>query len=75
MANRKTRVGRVIRDKMEKTVIVAVVRRATHPAYHKIIRLQAKFAAHAESGVCSVGDLVRIEESVSICPAGSKSTT
>ena len=62
MANRRTRVGRVIRDKMEKTVIVAVERRTTHPVYRKTVKRLTKFAAHAESGVCSVGDLVRIEE-------------
>jgi small subunit ribosomal protein S17 len=60
---RKTRVGIVVSDKMEKTVVVAVDRLIHHPQYHKFIRRRNKFKAHDELNGCRVGDRVLIEES------------
>ncbi len=57
------KVGRVVSDKMEKTVVVAVDYLKPHPLYRKIIRKTNKFHAHDEENTCKVGDLVRIEES------------
>ena len=61
--NRKTRVGRVVSDKSEKTVIIAVQRTTTHPLYKKLIRRTTRFMAHDEKSEARVGDLVRIVES------------
>ena len=61
-ANRKVRVGRVVSDKMEKTVVVAVERITKHPLYGKTIRKTKKFKAHDEENACQVGDRVRIME-------------
>ncbi|MCW8307034.1 30S ribosomal protein S17 [Acidiphilium sp. PA] len=60
--------GRVVSDKMDKTVTVLVERRIMHPLYKKFIRRSKKYAAHDEANVCATGDLVRIEE----CPPISK---
>nr|WP_322823028.1 30S ribosomal protein S17 [Chloroflexus sp.] len=57
-----TKVGRVVSDKMDKTVVVAVDYLKPHPLYRKIIRRTKKFHAHDEENVCKVGDTVRIEE-------------
>jgi small subunit ribosomal protein S17 len=54
--------GRVVSDKMDKTVTVLVDRRVMHPIYKKFIRRSKKYAAHDEANQCRVGDLVRIEE-------------
>jgi small subunit ribosomal protein S17 len=60
---RKTqKVGRVVSDKMTKTVVVAVDYLKPHPLYRKIIRKTSKFHAHDEENSCKVGDVVRIEE-------------
>lgn len=59
---RKTRVGIVVSDKMEKTVVVAVVRQVMHRKYGKFLRRTSKFYAHDEASTCGVGDEVRIEE-------------
>ena len=59
---RKTRVGRVVSDKMDKTVIVAVETPKRHPLYKKTIRRVVKFKAHDEKNECSAGDTVRIVE-------------
>ncbi len=59
---RKTRVGRVVSDRMQKTVVVAVDRRVTHPVYGKQIVQTSKFHAHDEKGEAHMGDTVRIEE-------------
>jgi len=59
---RKVRVGRVVSDKMEKTVVVAVETRRRHPLYHRLVRHLSKFMAHDEENRCKVGDLVRIVE-------------
>jgi len=57
-----TKVGRVVSDKMDKTVVVAVDYLKPHPLYRKIIRRTKKFHAHDEHNECKVGDTVRIEE-------------
>jgi|UniRef100_A0A7C5ELM1 small subunit ribosomal protein S17 len=59
---RKTRVGVVVSDKMDKTVVVEVKRLVAHPLYHKIIRRRKKFKAHDPQNTCRVGDKVLIEE-------------
>jgi small subunit ribosomal protein S17 len=59
---RTQKVGRVVSDKMDKTVTVAVDYLKPHPLYRKIIRKTSKFHAHDEENTCKVGDLVRIEE-------------
>jgi small subunit ribosomal protein S17 len=61
MRNRRTEVGRVVSDKMEKTVVVVVERRKAHPIYKKVMRRSAKFMAHDELG-SGEGDTVRIIE-------------
>ena len=60
--NRKVRVGRVVSDKMDKTVVVAVETFVTHPLYKKQIRKTTKFKAHDENNECKTGDIVRIME-------------
>jgi small subunit ribosomal protein S17 len=60
---RKTKVGRVVSDKMDKTIVVSVERLARHPIYKRVIRLTTKFKAHDESNDAHVGDTVLIEES------------
>lgn len=59
---RTMKVGRVVSDKMDKTVVVAVDYVRTHPLYKKRIRRTSKFYAHDENNTCKEGDLVRIEE-------------
>ncbi|MDR2259699.1 MAG: 30S ribosomal protein S17 [Azoarcus sp.] len=59
---RRTLVGRVVSDKMDKTVTVLVERRVKHPLYSKIVTRSAKYHAHVDSGVAAQGDLVEIEE-------------
>lgn len=59
---RKTRVGRVVSDKMDKTVVVAVETFVTHPLYKKHIKQTTRFKAHDENNECKVGDRVRIME-------------
>lgn len=54
--------GRVVSDKMDKTVTVLVERKVTHPLYGKIIRRSRKFHAHDETNQCHLGDIVTIEE-------------
>lgn len=58
----KVRTGRVISDKMDKTVVVEVQVAERHPLYHKTIKRAVKYKAHDENKVSKVGDLVRIEE-------------
>jgi len=60
--NRKTRVGVVVGDKMEKTVVVRVERQFKHPMYGKAVRSSKKFKAHDENDQCKEGNLVRIME-------------
>lgn len=59
---RKVRIGVVVSDKMEKTVVVAVTRQFPHPLYKKIIKRTKRYKAHDEENSCGVGDLVRISE-------------
>ena len=60
---RKTKVGRVVSDKMDKTIVVSVERLARHRLYKRVIRLTTKFKAHDETNDAHVGDTVLIEES------------
>jgi small subunit ribosomal protein S17 len=60
--NRKTRIGRVVSNKMNKTVVVAVDTYKRHPLYGKSIRRAIKYKAHDENNECSEGDIVRIIE-------------
>jgi small subunit ribosomal protein S17 len=62
MGKRKTFVGTVISDKMQKTVIVSIMRLSKHPKYSKIVKRYSKFKAHDEKNLAKVGDSVRIEE-------------
>ncbi len=59
---RKTRVGRVVSDKMDKTVVVAIEKKVLHPVYKKYVRRRKKYKAHDEHNDCHVGDEVLIEE-------------
>ena len=58
----KERVGLVVSDKMDKTVVVAVENRAPHPKYGKIVVRTRRYKAHDEENKCHVGDRVRIQE-------------
>src|SRR5262245_8357088 len=60
---RKTKVGRVVSDKMDKTIVVSVERLTRHRLYKRVIRLTTKFKAHDEANDAHVGDTVLIEES------------
>ena len=59
---RKTRVGVVVSDKMDKTVVVAIKDNVKHPLYKKIVKNTVKFKAHDEENACGVGDRVLIME-------------
>ena len=59
---RKTRIGVVISNKMEKTITVTVERKVKHPIYGKFVKKTTKFHAHDEKNECSIGDMVRIME-------------
>ena len=59
---RKTRVGKVVRDKMDKTVVVSIQDNVKHPLYKKIIKRSVKFKAHDEKNECGIGDRVMIME-------------
>ncbi|MEK7402482.1 MAG: 30S ribosomal protein S17 [Gemmatimonadota bacterium] len=61
-AMRKTRVGRVVSDKMQKTIVVAIERRVAHPVYGKMITRSKNIKAHDEENTAKAGDLVRIAE-------------
>ena len=58
----KTRVGRVVSDKMDKTVVVAVETTKRHPLYKKTIKRSVKYKAHDENNQCQLGDIVKIVE-------------
>lgn len=60
---RKMKVGRVVSDKMDKTIVVSVERLARHRLYKRVIRLSTKFKAHDETNDARIGDTVQIEES------------
>lgn len=59
---RKTRIGQVTSDKMDKTVVVSVERLVRHPLYGRIIKLTTKLKAHDEQNECRVGDKVKVME-------------
>jgi len=60
--SRKTRTGKVVSDKMDKTIVVAVEDRVAHPLYKKIIKRTYKLKAHDENNECGVGDVVKVME-------------
>ncbi len=59
---RKTRVGKVVSNKMDKTIVVAIEDNVKHPLYKKIIKRTVKFKAHDEKNECKIGDKVLIME-------------
>ena len=59
---RKVRVGKVVSNKMDKTVVVAIVDNVRHPKYGKIIKRTVKIHAHDEANVCGIGDIVEVME-------------
>ena len=59
---RKTRVGKVVSDKMDKTIVVAIKDNVRHPLYKKIIKRTIKLKAHDENNSCGIGDKVEIME-------------
>jgi small subunit ribosomal protein S17 len=61
-SSRKTRTGKVVSDKMDKTVVVAVEDRVAHPLYKKIIKRTYKLKAHDENNECGIGDRVLVME-------------
>lgn len=61
-AQRKTRVGKVVSDKMDKTIVVAVETFVRHPLYNKRVKRTTKFKAHDELNQCNIGDVVKIME-------------
>ena len=63
---RKTRTGKVVSDKMDKTVVVAVIDNVRHPLYKKIVKRTVKFKAHDEQNACGIGDTVMIMETRTI---------
>jgi small subunit ribosomal protein S17 len=62
MAEKKTFIGEVVSDKMDKTVVVKVTRRVPHPVYKKIVSRVSRLKAHDEKNECAVGDTVRVAE-------------
>ena len=61
-SRRKTRVGEVVSDKMDKTVVVAVTRLVRHPLYGRFVKKTGKFKVHDEHNECRTGDVVKIME-------------
>ncbi len=59
---RKTRTGKVVSDKMDKTIVVAVVDHVKHPLYGKIVKRTYKLKAHDEKNECAIGDTVKVME-------------
>ena len=59
---RKTRVGKVVSDKMDKTIVVAIADHVKHPTYGKIIKRTVKIHAHDENNACGIGDTVKVME-------------
>ena len=60
--NRKTRIGLVVSDKMDKTITVAIVNNVRHPLYKKIMKRTYKLKAHDENNDCNIGDRVKVME-------------
>ena len=59
---RKTRVGKVVSNKMDKTIVVAIEDHVKHPLYKKIVKKTYKFKAHDENNECTIGDKVKVME-------------
>lgn len=59
---RKVRIGKVVSDKMDKTIVVAIVNKVKHPLYNKIIKRTYKLKAHDENNECGIGDTVKVME-------------
>lgn len=59
---RKTRIGEVVSDKMDKTIVVAINTKVRHPLYGKMVNRTRKFKAHDENNECGIGDTVKIME-------------
>ena len=59
---RKVRIGKVVSDKMDKTIVVAVVDNVKHPLYSKIVKRTYKLKAHDENNECRIGDRVKVME-------------
>lgn len=60
--DRKTRIGRVVSNKMDKTIVVAIETLVSHPLYKKSVKRTTKFKAHDENNECNIGDRVKIME-------------
>ncbi len=60
--NRKIRIGKVISNKGDKSIVVAIETRVKHPLYQKMVKRTTKFMAHDEKNICDIGDTVRIME-------------
>jgi len=61
-SSRKTRVGKVVSDKMDKTIVVAIADRVAHPLYKKTVKRTYKLKAHDEENTCRIGDTVKVME-------------
>ena len=59
---RKVRTGKVVSDKMDKTIVVAVENHVKHPLYNKIVKRTYKLKAHDEENTCNIGDIVKVME-------------
>ena len=59
---RKTRVGKVVSNKMDKTIVVAVENHVKHPLYNKIVKRTYKLEAHDEENTCNIGVIVKVKE-------------
>ena len=60
--NRRTKIGVVVSDKMEKTCVVSVVSNVKHPLYKKVVKVTKKFKVHDENNECKIGDTIEIME-------------
>jgi len=61
-SRRKMRVGRVVSDRMDKTVVVSIERLVKHPTYGRYVRKRTKFKVHDEQNACRIGDVIRFME-------------
>ena len=64
---RKTRVGKVVSNKMDKTIVVAVEDHVKHPLYNKIVKRTYKLKAHDENNECNIGDRVKVMQMINLC--------
>jgi len=62
-SNARTMIGKVVSDKMDKTIVVMIERSVKHPKYGKILKRRSKLHAHDENQVCKIGNTVKIRES------------